>query len=462
MLKVGDYCSYGEDCASGRCSHGRCSTKQYTTFDPSTASGHASLSAGFTEVDMNREGCVLANTANTYGKWYYEVECMANNCRRLSAGIATDIGTHQPGGDYYAYRFDDDCESNHGHNSFSTQNVRDGDVVGVAVDLEVGKIGYYLNGNWLGWCYSNVKPHQQYFPVLYDNDNDRDTAAMVNFGYYDFTHNVPTGYNAGWFGGLLLSSCEESEDNSMYGCNSGLKCYQGYCRLPAPETCSHSDECTTNTCYNNKCVQLAGDRCESDHECATGLCKEGRCDTGDYAVWNPRTMVGDMQSRDISNTVLYSSGNNEGVILGNKGKTSGKHYYEVECLDDCDGLFIGIATSPGSNWPDGKFMGFEPHDRNIYYTNQNHRSYGSFSGNTRGEVLGIYVDLDNRRMGIEQRKQWMGWFSRNIDELDADEQYFPAAWDAYDNGRYHFEIRTNFGFYEWHYDVDEEYAHGWQ
>eukprot|EP00761_Pharyngomonas_kirbyi_P010981 gb/GECH01011005.1/.p1 GENE.gb/GECH01011005.1/~~gb/GECH01011005.1/.p1 ORF type:complete len:1529 (+),score=302.76 gb/GECH01011005.1/:1-4587(+) len=453
LLKAGEHCGYGDECATEVCAHGRCSTKQFTTFDPTTTSDEVSLSNGFTEVDMDRRGSVFGNMANVQSKWYYEVECIADTCHRLAAGISSDSG------DYYALSFDYRCESNHGNKGFNVPKVNDGDIIGVSVDLDDNKISFYHNGTWLGPCYEDIKPNQKYYPYIYDSDNDQHTAAIANFGYYPFQHSVPVGHRGGWYGGIILSSCDSNNQYSVHGCGEDLVCFEGSCRLPAEYPCSRSEECSTAKCYDNKCKQMAGDKCEAHTECATGSCIDKRCQTGDYAVWDPRSIVSDLRVEDLAKTMIYSSNNARGTVLGTLGKTSGKYYYEVECLDRCRSLEVGVASATGENRPSGKYMGYRPWNTYMYASN-NGRNYGSNDGDADGDVLGVYVDLDNRRLAITHKGEFIGWNTQNLEDLSNGEQYYPAVWDNDGNDSFH--IRTNFGYYSWQNEVKEEFQGGWK
>lgn len=80
-------------------------------------------------------------------------------------------------------------------------NVKAGDVVGIAVDLDSWNLTFYINGVAQGTAFAKTMYAGTYYPYLSDPFADRTSGLTmtVNFGQNAFKYAVPAGYHAGWY-----------------------------------------------------------------------------------------------------------------------------------------------------------------------------------------------------------------------------------------------------------------------
>jgi hypothetical protein len=196
-----------------------CNKVNYCTLDPLaqkvSGAGQAVLSDGLL-VHTGSSGTTyysesFGTMAVSSGKWYWEVE--ATNLQYLHVGIidTQHIPTAQGGntqfdltagilGYGYNYGNGSKIKSNTSvayGNSFTT-----GDVIGVALDLDNGKIWWSKNGTWQAGgdpvagtnaAYTDLLTSMlsAYAPAIAEYNSK---VATVNFGQRPFSYTQPTGY----------------------------------------------------------------------------------------------------------------------------------------------------------------------------------------------------------------------------------------------------------------------------
>ena len=150
--------------------------------------------------------------AASSGKWYYEVTAStaAGMIGMVASSWTVNLNSalwynNAAGYGYYGVsgnRF------NNGSNSAYGSSWSNGDVIGVAMDLDNGAIYFAVNNTWqnsgdptsgssaTGAAFSGIAANE-FTPVVYAQDATAgDFPVTVNFGQRDFAHTPPTGYKA--------------------------------------------------------------------------------------------------------------------------------------------------------------------------------------------------------------------------------------------------------------------------
>jgi hypothetical protein len=137
------------------------------------------------------------------GKWYYEITCGA-----FTGGTGLEIGASQedlqntisasqgpgdcPNGYFY---INDGRKVNNSSASSYGATYTDGDVIGVALDLDNSTIEFFKNGSSQGDAYTSMNAGT-YFPAVGDYNNSGGASFTANFGQRAFAYSVPSGYKA--------------------------------------------------------------------------------------------------------------------------------------------------------------------------------------------------------------------------------------------------------------------------
>jgi hypothetical protein len=188
---------------------------QPTTWNPSDKSADITLSgsnliATETALSWNwNSGRSVFGSAT--GKWYWEITISGATQSYWQVGIGdSGVGLNvEPGSDAdgYAYRSMGagvGTGSKGNNNSYVAygDGFSAGDVVGIALDLDDGKIWFSLNGVWqesgdpaagTNECFSGISGTFYAMCCMYRGD-----AETANFGASAFAHSVPTGFASGF------------------------------------------------------------------------------------------------------------------------------------------------------------------------------------------------------------------------------------------------------------------------
>lgn len=145
----------------------------------------------------NHVHTVRASKGKSEGKWYWEIKVdsmsntagsmigIVNSNASLNAGnyntqnvryIASHNGSLYPGVVAYGERY------------FA------GDVISVAVDLDVGTLTFYVNGVSLGVSYTNIREMREIFPAATSGSGSVSSVVTANFGATPFEYDVPEGH----------------------------------------------------------------------------------------------------------------------------------------------------------------------------------------------------------------------------------------------------------------------------
>ena len=128
------------------------------------------------------------------GKWYWESTLLTSSGADAGVGISTN-----PSGSANSYLgVDANSWAYYGNNGNKRNSdvgaaygatYTNGDVIGVALDLDAGTITFYKNNTSQGTAYSSL-PANTYFPAVTNNNS----SFATNFGQRPFTYTPPAGF----------------------------------------------------------------------------------------------------------------------------------------------------------------------------------------------------------------------------------------------------------------------------
>jgi hypothetical protein len=136
------------------------------------------------------------------GKWYWEATLTQGTAGDYAAtGIISYIrpANATNGPYYYNYSSNVGLRYNIGAGNVDAAyggTYTQGDVIGIALDLNAFTLTFYKNGVSQGVAVSSVVSGQTYFPFCQHNTSAYTTAFTYNFGQQPFTYTPPTGFNA--------------------------------------------------------------------------------------------------------------------------------------------------------------------------------------------------------------------------------------------------------------------------
>jgi hypothetical protein len=137
----------------------------------------------------NPSGSVFGTIGVSSGKWYFEMVAYADAMSGISG---TPNGGAFPGAPANAYTWDSNNATKISNSSSASYGsaTSNGDIVGVAFDLDSGSITFYKNNVSQGVAYT-FTPSGSYFPVF---RNGSSTNTSVNFGQRPFSYTPPSGF----------------------------------------------------------------------------------------------------------------------------------------------------------------------------------------------------------------------------------------------------------------------------
>ena len=210
-----------------------CSANVFATVNPLVPSNISSLSNGNTTLTQSTDASAIATLGFQGGKYYWEVKNsnqqsftqlvgVLRQARMASSGNAGyNIGTNDGSWSYFIQSNQDNGKAFHNNTLTSVlQTTSANDILQVAVDADVGKIWWGVNGTWVNSgdpangtnaVYTNLPTDDVLFPAF---SNYNAGQFQINFGngYFGttavasagtnasgigiFEYDVPTGYTA--------------------------------------------------------------------------------------------------------------------------------------------------------------------------------------------------------------------------------------------------------------------------
>ena len=136
-----------------------------------------------------------ANVGKISGKWYWEITVITSGSNAICIGIhnINSFSTYLSPNLRYYYAFNGNVlpENTPYGNTYTT-----GDVIGVALDLDIGTLEFYKNGVSQGISHSNIKSMGEVFPFLMYGSSSSNTQLIANFGASTFKYSIPFKYRS--------------------------------------------------------------------------------------------------------------------------------------------------------------------------------------------------------------------------------------------------------------------------
>jgi hypothetical protein len=188
--------NYGTDTGAGGEVRGN-----YATWNPLDKSSQTNidLSNGNLQAansSSSGQGRVDATIAVSSGKWYWETTVNGTSSFHETGIIKSDtplaygIGFYSSG---YSYTQGGDKANSNNFSSYGS-TYTNGDVIGVALDLDAGTLVFYKNGISQGTAFSSLSGTFQ--PTTGTYSSAANMGWIVNFGQRPFAYTAPSGFKA--------------------------------------------------------------------------------------------------------------------------------------------------------------------------------------------------------------------------------------------------------------------------
>jgi hypothetical protein len=165
----------------------------------------------FTKSGATYYNYACATIGISSGKFYWEIT--QGSTTDLTVGITNSVyadGQNGPGysaGSYIYMAYNGNKRNNNVLTAYGGTFLTSGYVIGVALDMDIGTLTFYLNGVSQGQAFSNLDG--TYFPYVSDQGGQI-TLAYANFGQRPFSYpTLPTGF-------LPLNTYNLGTDSSIY------------------------------------------------------------------------------------------------------------------------------------------------------------------------------------------------------------------------------------------------------
>lgn len=152
---------------------------------------------GLTAMVPNNTNNIKATVGRKSGKWYWELTI--DNARNIMVGICneaskiTDILYNTPNAKLY---YNATGNKYQGAIAYGERYAA-GDVISIALDMDLGTIEFYKNGVSQGVAFSDLKHLGEVFPVIAGGaTGTEDNIVTANFGAIAFKYSIPQGYLA--------------------------------------------------------------------------------------------------------------------------------------------------------------------------------------------------------------------------------------------------------------------------
>jgi hypothetical protein len=176
----------------------------YATWNPSDKNASITLSNGnLTATDSSGWFSCRSTISVSKGKWYWEYTVVSGTTQNIY-GIANASASlsNLPGGDAngWGYQSVDGQKANNNSASAYGSTFTNGDVIGVALDMDGGTITMYKNGTSQGIMFSSLTGS------IFAAVGMRGASVTANFGATAFAQTVPSGFNAGLYTAASVSN----------------------------------------------------------------------------------------------------------------------------------------------------------------------------------------------------------------------------------------------------------------
>lgn len=170
----------------------------YTAWNPSDKSANLTLSNGNLSIaTTNPGGMVRSALGKASGKWYWEVTKnggpdLVVGVAKAGANLSAYLGSDVNG---YGYISSNGAKVTGGGTTGYGSTYTNGDVIGVALDLDAGTLTFYKNGVSQGVAFTGLSG------MIHAAEGTTNTgdACTANFGATPFVYSPPSGFSAGLF-----------------------------------------------------------------------------------------------------------------------------------------------------------------------------------------------------------------------------------------------------------------------
>ena len=180
----------------------------YTTWNPEDKAAGITLSNGYLTATRTSSGFngVRSIIGKSVGKWYWEIQTVKlGTYKRFEVGVgdsgvllSTNVYNDPDGYIYYGQ------SGEKGNNAALTAYgaIYDNAVIGVALDMDAGKIWWAKNGVWQASGDPAAGTNEAFSGIIGTfyavfSSYETDSYGIANFGASAFSHAVPDGFNSG-------------------------------------------------------------------------------------------------------------------------------------------------------------------------------------------------------------------------------------------------------------------------
>ncbi len=169
----------------------------YATWNPADKGAKVALSNNNMTAAWNGgKGTVRSTISKSSGKWYWEVRLDNPGNQFIGvadagANLGNTLGFDARG---WSIVVDDGAKFHNGNNGYWGTGFSTGDIVGVGLDMDNGKISIYKNGNLMGEMFSGISGN-----IYAAWGGEFSGTGTANFGASPLSF-VPAGYNPGLYG----------------------------------------------------------------------------------------------------------------------------------------------------------------------------------------------------------------------------------------------------------------------
>lgn len=172
----------------------------YCVLNPLSTLNSPTISQGNLYGSMPNDSVVASTMAVSAGKWYWETIRQSDSGNGMMAGVSKlNPSTGQFLSDYrtaygYAYWAYNGYKYNNGTGTAYGATYVNGDVIGVALDLDGGTLTFYKNGVSQGTAFTGLSG--TFMPNLQNAGGGASYTATINFGQQPFAYTPPSGFVA--------------------------------------------------------------------------------------------------------------------------------------------------------------------------------------------------------------------------------------------------------------------------
>ena len=172
----------------------------YAVLNPLDVGGGGTFSDGNLKLvtPVSNYGTSRTSFSVSSGKWYWEVTMTTAGSGDPMIGIvsSSEVLTNWVGNTSTSYSYNQSTgkKFNNGTSATYGASYTNGDVIGVALDLDSGTITFYKNNTSQGTAYTGLSG--TFAPAISDSTNSFSSTFTVNFGQQGFTYTPPTGFVA--------------------------------------------------------------------------------------------------------------------------------------------------------------------------------------------------------------------------------------------------------------------------